>query len=99
MHVLSGHRGRLNTVTVSSDGATLITASDDSTARVWDAASGDCRAVLEVRSVTFCDNRYVHCCAPIKSPQFEVLISHQRVDSYSGGLGLFKSQLSLQIMY
>lgn len=49
IHVLAGHSGRVNTVTVSEDGATLITASDDSTARVWDANSGECRAVLDVR--------------------------------------------------
>jgi hypothetical protein len=37
--VLEGHSGRLNAVVTSTDGTTIITCSDDNTARVWDGNS------------------------------------------------------------
>jgi WD40 repeat protein len=37
---LVGHRGAVNSVVVSPDGATILTASDDGTARSWDARTG-----------------------------------------------------------
>lgn len=37
--VLEGHSGRLNAVVTSSDGTTIITCSDDNTARVWEGSS------------------------------------------------------------
>ena len=42
---LRGHRGRINSAHVSADGARIITASTDGTARVWDT-SGNNLAVL-----------------------------------------------------
>ena len=43
-----GHRDSVTSVAISPDGATLVSGSADRTVRVWDAASGECRAVLEV---------------------------------------------------
>ncbi len=38
---LKGHRGQLWGISYSPDGARVLTAGDDGTARVWDAASGE----------------------------------------------------------
>ncbi|MCI0696828.1 hypothetical protein L0337_33090 [candidate division KSB1 bacterium] len=40
MLILSGHTAAVNDVTFSPNGARLATVSDDKTAKVWDAASG-----------------------------------------------------------
>src|SRR5712672_2364480 len=39
--VLTGHTGAVNSVAFSPDGAWLSTASEDKTARVWNAATGE----------------------------------------------------------
>ena len=39
--VLAGHTGAVNSVAFSPDGARLSTASEDKTARVWNAATGE----------------------------------------------------------
>src|SRR6202161_4096342 len=39
--VLAGHTGAVNSVAFSSDGARLSTASEDKSARVWNAATGE----------------------------------------------------------
>src|ERR1700752_4773567 len=39
--VLTGHRGAVNSVAFSPDGARLSTASEDKTARVWNTATGE----------------------------------------------------------
>src|ERR1700761_904436 len=39
--VLTGHTGAVNSVSFSPDGAWLSTASEDKTARVWNAATGE----------------------------------------------------------
>jgi hypothetical protein len=56
--VLAGHKGEVSSAAYSSDGSRIVTASADSTARVWDAASGKEIAVLRghegwVYSATF----------------------------------------------
>ena len=48
LRVLEGHSGRVNAVAVCDQRSTVLTASDDSTARVWDMETGRCLAVLEV---------------------------------------------------
>ncbi len=50
--VLSGHGGYVNSAAYSPDGTRIVTASDDKTARIWDARTGDAarRAVRPWRS-------------------------------------------------
>jgi WD40 repeat protein/serine/threonine protein kinase len=43
---LVGHQGWVNATSWSPDGATVVTASFDGTARLWDATTGDALAVL-----------------------------------------------------
>src|ERR1700761_3381751 len=38
--VMYGHRGVVSSVAVSQDGTRIVSGSDDRTARVWDAATG-----------------------------------------------------------
>ena len=45
--VLANNTGRVTAVAVAPDGSWIVTASDDGTARVWDAATGRQRAVLQ----------------------------------------------------
>src|SRR6516225_7957932 len=45
--VLKGHTDKLHSATFSADGKRVVTASDDSTARVWDAGGGTEMAVLK----------------------------------------------------
>jgi WD40 repeat protein len=44
--VLGGHEGGVNSAVFSADGGRVLTASDDKTARLWEAASGEGLAVL-----------------------------------------------------
>jgi WD40 repeat protein len=44
--VLKGHAKAINSAAFSPDGTLVVTASDDRTARVWDASTGDEIAVL-----------------------------------------------------
>lgn len=43
---LIGHEDRLNSSTFSTDGTKVMTGSGDGAARIWDAETGACRAVL-----------------------------------------------------
>ena len=47
---LAGHTGAVNSVAFSPDGAWLSTASEDRTARLWNAATGDLRHTLSSHS-------------------------------------------------
>ena len=44
--VLNGHEGTVTAVAVSPDGQSVVTGSNDSTARIWDAGTGAERVVL-----------------------------------------------------
>ncbi len=46
MATLSGHTGRINGVAFSPDSRLVVTASEDQTARVWEARTGEQLAVL-----------------------------------------------------
>lgn len=48
--ILRGHRGRVLSVAVNSDGNQILSASVDKTIRVWDAFTGACLKVLEGHS-------------------------------------------------
>jgi WD40 repeat protein len=56
--LLKGHSGEINVAAYSPDGARILTASDDGTARIWDAESGAEIAALrpeagEIKSAVF----------------------------------------------
>jgi WD40 repeat protein len=46
--VLRGHEGSVFSAAFSPDGSRIVTASDDDTARIWDAATGKEIAVQAV---------------------------------------------------
>ena len=43
-----GHTNAVTSVAYSSDGTQLASGSGDNTVRIWDVASGECRATLKV---------------------------------------------------
>ncbi|EMD84653.1 hypothetical protein COCHEDRAFT_1088710, partial [Bipolaris maydis C5] len=47
---LEGHSNLVRVVVFSPDGQLVALASDDSTVRVWETATGQCRSVLEGHS-------------------------------------------------
>ena len=47
MAKLQGHKGEVSKVVFSAQGARLLTASGDKTARLWDVGTGECVQVLE----------------------------------------------------
>ena len=56
--ILQGHTGAVNSAAFDPSGETVVTASDDKTARLWDARTGELKGVLEghtsaVRSAAF----------------------------------------------
>ena len=44
--VLKGHSRFLTSVAISADCRTVVTGSEDKTAKLWDVASGQCTATL-----------------------------------------------------
>mmetsp|Transcript_107535 Transcript_107535/g.270418 ORF Transcript_107535/g.270418 Transcript_107535/m.270418 type:complete len:108 (-) Transcript_107535:31-354(-) len=47
MRTLCGHEGELSSAVFSPDGQQVLTSSLDGTARLWDAASGNCLHTLD----------------------------------------------------
>ena len=45
---LQGHSGWVTGVAFSPDGALIASSSDDKSVRVWEVATGECRATLQV---------------------------------------------------
>ncbi len=45
---MRGHRGRVTAASLSADGATALTAGDDGIVRLWDAATGAPREVIDI---------------------------------------------------
>ncbi len=55
LHVLTGHTGQIEVVTVSPDGSLVATGGWDYTVRVWDVRTGRCLAGVTVNErVTGC---------------------------------------------
>jgi WD40 repeat protein len=92
--VLKGHEGVLWSATFAPDGRRVVTASDDYTARVWDAENGKQLAVLRghtgpVRAATFSpDSRHVITASSDKTArlfdsetgeQLAILLGHSEV--------------------
>ena len=48
--VLEGHSGYVRSASYSADGTRIVSASEDSTVRVWDVTTGACISVLEGHS-------------------------------------------------
>ncbi|KAJ6212914.1 platelet-activating factor acetylhydrolase IB subunit alpha [Bipolaris maydis] len=70
--VLEGHSNLVRVVVFSPDGQLVALASDDSTVRVWETATGQCRSVLEGHSYVVS--------AVVFSPdgQLEIAMGHYR---------------------
>ncbi len=60
--ILSGHSACVNAALFSQDGTSVISVSDDSTVKVWDASSGFCKKTLrhhvaEITYICYCKTR------------------------------------------
>jgi len=90
LYVLTGHTARVWAVAISGDGTRAVTGSRDSTARVWDLASGCCEHVLtghigELRAASVsADGTWAVTSADDTTIRLWNLITGQQVDQWDG---------------
>ncbi|KAL8284638.1 hypothetical protein RB600_009181 [Gaeumannomyces tritici] len=60
LQTLEGHSGGVNSVAFAHDGKTLASASSDNTIKLWDTATGGCRATLKGHSHTVSSVAFAH---------------------------------------
>ncbi|GAX78217.1 hypothetical protein CEUSTIGMA_g5659.t1 [Chlamydomonas eustigma] len=90
--VMDGHNGAVNCVAFSIDGRQVGTVSSDSTAKIWDLASGECTVTLEghsdaVNSLSFHpDGRSLVTASDDKTLKLWDMASGQDTRTYQGHL-------------